>query len=42
MGRVCAQYVVEYPPGVPLCVPGQRIAQIDSLRGRTFVRVAKE
>jgi len=41
-GRVCAEYIVEYPPGVPLCVPGQRITEIDSIRGHDFVRVAKE
>lgn len=25
-GRVCGEYVVPYPPGVPLLVPGERVA----------------
>ena len=24
-GRVCAEYVTAYPPGIPLLVPGERI-----------------
>lgn len=39
-GRICAQYVAEYPPGVPLCIPGQRITGPQALGKLEFVRVA--
>lgn len=39
LGRICAEYVVEYPPGVPLCVPGQCIEHPGQLGGRRAVQV---
>ena len=27
-GRVCAEYVWAYPPGIPLIVPGERVDRI--------------
>jgi arginine/lysine/ornithine decarboxylase len=34
-GRVCAEYVTAYPPGIPLLVPGEAItARIVTAAGR--------
>lgn len=41
-GRICAEYAAEYPPGVPLYVPGQRITDTEGLRGQKVIRVARE
>jgi len=39
VGRVCAEYIWECPPGVPILLPGQRIDR--PVEGREWVEVVK-
>jgi len=40
IGRVCAEYVWEYPPGIPVLLPGQVIETVPP--GREKIRVLKK
>ena len=32
VGRICAEFVMCYPPGIPILAPGERITRRDPLR----------
>lgn len=37
-GRICAEYVFPYPPGIPVLVPGERIQEEDLLRLASYAK----
>ncbi len=46
-GRICAQYITPYPPGIPVLAPGERIREKDlgiirkTLEGRDTIQVIR-
>jgi arginine/lysine/ornithine decarboxylase len=42
LGRVAAEYLWQYPPGIPLCIPGQVITQVIAGRDQIAVQTAVE